>query len=56
MQPAHGRFDGETLVLERTSPRGTNRTTFTLAGDALEQRVAFNGETIVVAAYGQHQH
>jgi hypothetical protein len=52
--PAHGGFEGESLVLERTSPRGTNRTTFALAGDALVQRVAFNGETIVVATYRQY--
>ncbi len=53
VQPAHGRFDGETLVLERTSPRGTNRTTFTLAGDELTHRVAFNGETVVEATYAR---
>ena len=26
--PARGGFEGDALVLERTSPRGTNRTTF----------------------------
>jgi hypothetical protein len=51
--PARGGFDGDTLVLERTSPRGTNRTTFTLAGDRLHQRIAFDGETVVEATYAR---
>jgi len=39
LQPAVGRFDGAALTLERSSPRGVNRTTLTRAGDRLTQRV-----------------
>jgi hypothetical protein len=49
--PARGGFEGEALVLERSTPRGTNRTTFTLAGAELRQRVEFDGETIAEAVY-----
>ena len=49
--PARGGFEGEALVLTRSSPRGTNRTTFTRRGDALEQRVELDGETLVEAVY-----
>src|SRR3954453_15264936 len=43
--PARGGFEGNTLTLTRTSPRGTNRTTFTLDGDELHQRIEFDGRT-----------
>jgi hypothetical protein len=49
--PARGGFEDGALVLERTSPRGTNRTTFSLAGDELRQRVEFNGQTVAEATY-----
>lgn len=39
-QPGQGRWDGDALVLERTTPRGTNRTTLRRDGDRLEQRIA----------------
>ena len=37
--------------LERTSPRGTNRTTFTVAADRLVQRVEFDGAVVAEASY-----
>ena len=49
--PARGAFDGDTLVLERTTPRGTNRTTFTLDGERLSQDIAVDGRTLVRAVY-----
>jgi hypothetical protein len=50
--PARGGWDGDTLTLTRTTPRGTNRTTFTLAGkDRLLQRIELDGETLVEAEY-----
>jgi hypothetical protein len=33
-------WTGDDLVLERSSPRGTNRTSWTLEGDVLRQTVA----------------
>jgi hypothetical protein len=39
--PARGRWSGDRLVLERHSPRGTNRTTWIAGADVLEQTVAF---------------
>jgi hypothetical protein len=38
-------------VLTRTSPRGTNRTTFTLEGDRLRQEIAVDGTALVAATY-----
>ena len=49
--PARGGFQDDALVLERTTPRGTNRTTFTLAGTELRQRIEFDGQTIAEATY-----
>jgi hypothetical protein len=49
--PARGGFQDDALVLERTSPRGTNRTTFTPAGDGLHQRIEFDGQTIATATW-----
>ena len=49
--PARGGFEGDALVLERSSPRGTNRTTFAPAGAGLHQRIEFNGQTIAEAIY-----
>ena len=49
--PARGGFDGDALVLERTSPRGTNRTAFTLDGDRLRQEIAVDGARLVEAEY-----
>ncbi|WP_053227021.1 DUF1579 domain-containing protein [Solirubrobacter soli] len=49
--PARGGFDGEALVVERTSPRGTNRTTFALADGELRQRIEFDEKTIAEAIY-----
>ena len=49
--PARGAFDGDALVLERTTPRGTNRTTLALAGDRLTQDIAVDGQTLVRAVY-----
>jgi len=49
--PARGAFDGDALVLERTTPRGTNRTTFTLTGERLTQDIAVDGQTLVRAVY-----
>ena len=49
--PARGGFEDGALVVERTSPRGTNRTTFSLAGDELRQRIEFNGQTVAEATY-----
>jgi len=49
--PAKGAWAGDTLTLTRTSPRGTNRTTFALSGETLTQRSELNGETLVEAAY-----
>jgi hypothetical protein len=40
-EPARGAFDGELLALERSSARGTNRTTWLLEDDALTYTVAF---------------
>jgi hypothetical protein len=51
--PARGEWAGDTLTLTRTSPRGTNRTTFALTGETLTQRIEFNGETLVEAAYAR---
>src|SRR4051794_23685021 len=51
--PARGTFEGDTLVLERTTPRGTNRTTFALAGDRLHQRIAVDGATLVEATHAR---
>lgn len=51
LTPARGGWSGDTLTLTRTSPRGTNRTTFALTGDRLTQRIEFNGETLVEAGY-----
>jgi hypothetical protein len=50
-QPAGGAFEGDALVLERTSPRGTNRTTLTLERDCLRQTIAVDGTTLVHATY-----
>ena len=49
--PARGAFEGDVLVLERTSPRGTNRTSFVVEGDRLSQRVELDGATLAVAEY-----
>jgi hypothetical protein len=49
--PARGGFEGDALVLERTSPRGTNRSTFTLEGDRLRQEIAVDGASLVTALY-----
>ena len=49
--PARGGFEGDTLILTRTSPRGTNRTTFTLDGDELRQSIEFDGRTLAQATY-----
>jgi hypothetical protein len=49
--PARGGFEADALVLERTSPRGTNRTTFRLAGERLHQRVEFDGAVLAEAEY-----
>ncbi|MDA0165865.1 DUF1579 domain-containing protein [Solirubrobacter ginsenosidimutans] len=49
--PARGGFSGDVLVLERTSPRGTNRTTFALAGSSLRQRVEFDGAVVAETSY-----
>jgi hypothetical protein len=49
--PARGRWDGDTLTLTRASPRGTNTTTWALDGDALTQRIEFNGELLAEATY-----
>ena len=49
--PARGGFEGDTLILTRTSPRGTNRTTFTLHGDELRQSIEFDGRTLAEATY-----
>jgi hypothetical protein len=49
--PARGGFEGDALVLERTTPRGTNRTILTLAGGRLHQRIAVDGATLVEATY-----
>ena len=49
--PARGGFEGDLLVLERTSPRGTNRTTFALAADQLIQRVEFDETVLAEASY-----
>src|ERR1700742_1303170 len=49
--PARGSFEADTLVLTRSSPRGSNRTTFALSGDELLQRIEFDGETVVEAGY-----
>jgi len=38
-EPSSGRWEGERLVLVKQTPRGTNRTTFALAGDTLTQRI-----------------
>jgi hypothetical protein len=50
-QVAHGSFDGDALVLERSSARGTNRTTLRLDGDRLRQTIAVDGTTLVEASY-----
>jgi hypothetical protein len=52
-QTAHGGFDGDALVLERTSPRATNRTTLALDGDVLRQTIAVDGSTLVQATYAR---
>jgi hypothetical protein len=39
-ESARGGWTGDDLVLERSSPRGTNRTSWTLEGDVLRQTVA----------------
>jgi hypothetical protein len=49
--PARGGFEGDVLVLERTSSRGTNRTTFALVGSSLRQRVKFDGAVVAEASY-----
>jgi hypothetical protein len=49
--PARGGFDGDALVLTRTSPRGTNRTTFTLESERLRQDIAVDDTTLVEAEY-----
>lgn len=57
--PSRGRFDaaGMTLALVKTTPRGTQRATFALAGDTLHHRVearlgdAATFATLIVAAY-----
>jgi hypothetical protein len=51
--PARGGFDGDALALTRTSPRGANRTTFTLDGDRLRQHIAVDGTTLVSATYAR---
>jgi hypothetical protein len=38
--PGRGAWVSDALVLERVTPRGTNRTTLRLDGDVLEQRIA----------------
>jgi hypothetical protein len=38
--PGTGAWVDGSLVLERVTPRGTNRTTLRADGDALEQRIA----------------
>jgi hypothetical protein len=53
--PARGGFDGDALVLERSSPRGTNTTTFTLSGDTLTQRVELDGGVLVEAEYRRRE-
>jgi Protein of unknown function (DUF1579) len=40
-EPARGSWAGDRLVLERSSPRGTNRTTWSVEGGELQQTVAF---------------
>jgi len=49
--PARGAFEGGGLVLERTSPRGTNRTSLVVEGDRLNQRVELDGATLAEAEY-----
>jgi hypothetical protein len=49
--PARGAFEGDALVLERTSPRGVNRTTFALVGPSLRQCVEFDGAVVAEASY-----
>jgi hypothetical protein len=49
--PARGGYEGEALVLTRTSPRGTNRTTFMLDGDGMGQEIAVDGAPLVTASY-----
>ncbi|HEY6891149.1 MAG TPA: hypothetical protein VI300_25315 [Solirubrobacter sp.] len=49
--PARGGFEGDVLVLERTSPRGVNRTTFAVAADRLVQRVEFDGAVVAEGSY-----
>jgi hypothetical protein len=49
--PARGAWEDDTLTLTRTTPRGTNRTTFTLEHDRLIQRIELDGRTIVEAEY-----
>jgi hypothetical protein len=51
--PARGAWAGDTLTLTRTTPRGTNRTTFALTGETLTQRIELDGETLVEAAYAR---
>jgi hypothetical protein len=52
-QAARGRFDGDALVLERTSPRGTNRTTLRIDGDRLVQTIELDGAPLVEATYAR---
>ncbi len=49
--PARGRWDDDTLILTRSSRRGTNRTTFMLADGRLTQRVELDGETLAEAEF-----
>jgi hypothetical protein len=59
--PSRGRFDaaGTMLVLEKTTPRGTQRATFALDGDTLHHRLearlsdAETFATLVVAEYAR---
>jgi hypothetical protein len=41
--PGTGSWDGNTLTLIRTSPRGSNRSVFTFAGDRFTLDISFRG-------------
>jgi hypothetical protein len=41
VEPARGGWDGESLVVVRSSPRGVNRTTFAVDSDLLLHTVEF---------------
>ena len=40
LQPARGRWDGNRLVLEKTTPRGVGQTIFDITADGFSYRVA----------------